>query len=74
MRLIPVSLEYSHQIVFAGRKTKKSQSHIWLADVDGKNLRKITHTDAYHLAPNWSSDGKSIVYTSYESGNLIFIK
>ncbi|MBI3754353.1 MAG: Tol-Pal system beta propeller repeat protein TolB [Deltaproteobacteria bacterium] len=41
---------------------------IFLADYDGYNLRQITKNRSINLSPQWSPDGKKILYTSYKEG------
>jgi len=47
---------------------KRDVKEIYVADYDGANQRRITINRALNITPNWSPDGRSIVYTSYRSG------
>jgi dipeptidyl aminopeptidase/acylaminoacyl peptidase len=40
----------------------KSYNHIWLMDADGANIRQFTFGDASDTSPDFSPDGKSIVF------------
>lgn len=42
----------------------QSRSNLWIADVDGKRVRELTHGDWRDLSPVWSPDGKKIAYLS----------
>lgn len=42
---------------------------LFVCDFDGRNPRRITTSGGITLFPAWSSDGKSIAYTSYKDGN-----
>lgn len=60
---------FSTKIVFVGKKTAKSQKAIYICDIDGGNIEKLTKKESIHLSPSWHPQGKSILFTSYERGN-----
>jgi TolB protein len=60
---------FTTKIVFIGRKRKGENKHVFICDFDGGNVRQITKGNTLHLSPSWAPDGKSIVYTSYKSGD-----
>jgi TolB protein len=47
---------------------KRDVKEVFIADYDGANQRRITINRTMNLFPNWSPDGRSIIYTSYRSG------
>ena len=42
----------------------KSNTDLYVMNIDGSNLRRMTSDDAADTGPRWSSDGKSILFTS----------
>ncbi len=67
------------QIAFASDRTGLAQ--IWLVNVDGSELRQITHAQRGACQPSWSPDGARLVYISpckenqeiYTNTNLFII-
>ncbi|MBY0494265.1 MAG: hypothetical protein K2Y23_08610 [Cyanobacteria bacterium] len=51
-----------------GTVEKREVKEVYVADYDGANPRRITINRALNVFPNWSPDGRSIVYTSYRTG------
>ena len=52
-------------------ETTMEDTHIWLVDADGKNRREVGSTlDNRQNEPGWSNDGKSILFTVQERGNV----
>src|ERR1051326_2379430 len=49
-------------------KEDKSNSHIWLASLDGKIDRQITFSQDSEGSPRWSPDGKFLAFTSGRPG------
>jgi TolB protein len=47
---------------------EKGQSHLYMVDIDGRNLRRLTMTPSIVVGPEWSPDGTQIAYLSYEDG------
>lgn len=47
----------------AGKEVVKE---VYTMDFDGENERRVTYSHTLSLAPDWSPDGKSLVYQSYE--------
>ena len=39
---------------------------LWRQEIDGTNIRQITDGPGYDYQPDWSPDGKSVVYVSYQ--------
>jgi TolB protein len=46
----------------------RSIKEIYIADYDGANQRRVTVTRALNTFPVWSSDGRSIAFTSWRRG------
>ncbi|MGI5865187.1 MAG: Tol-Pal system beta propeller repeat protein TolB, partial [Myxococcales bacterium] len=44
-------------------------SHLWIADADGENPRRLTDGFGINSSPSFSPDGKQIAYVSNRSGN-----
>jgi len=44
------------------------RSNLWLADVEGKRIRELTHGDWRDSSPVWSPDGKKIAFLSDRDG------
>ena len=49
-------------------KEDKSNSHIWMVNIDGTNDRQITFSNESESSPRWSPDGKYISFTSSRPG------
>jgi Tol biopolymer transport system component len=50
-------------------------SDIYISSADGKEKYQITNTDNWlEMNPDWSSDGKHIVFNTYEEGVIYRIK
>jgi TolB protein len=56
---------FSSRIAFVG--TGRSRD-LFVMDYDGRNLRQLTRNGAVNLSPEWSPDGKEILFTSYIQG------
>jgi TolB protein len=51
-----------------GTVEKRDVKEVYITDYDGANPRRITINRALNVFPNWSPDGRSIIYTSYRTG------
>ncbi len=48
---------------------EKGESHLYIVDIDGRNLKRLTNTPSIVIGPEWSPDGTQIAYLSYEDGS-----
>ena len=57
---------YLTKIAFVSDRDEPRVKEIYTMDFDGENQRRVTFSHTLSLAPDWSPDGKKIVYQSYE--------
>jgi len=55
------------KVVVASSKVGSQIKEIYIMDWDGANLQKVTTHNSIALSPNWSPDGKKILYTAFVS-------
>jgi TolB protein len=48
-----------------GTIEKRDVKHVYIADYDGANARRITVNRSLNLNPSWSSDARTLAYTTY---------
>ena len=56
----------STRIALIGNRSGKKE--LYLCDADGQGLLQVTRDNTISIGPNWSPDGRQIVYTSYLKG------
>ncbi len=56
---------FTSQIVVSTDRAGGKSKEIYVMDWDGANARRITQTKNISISPNWSPDGRTIVYTTY---------
>ncbi len=52
----------------SGPIDNRNVKEVYLADYDGANQRRVTVNRSLNVFPVWSTDGRSIIYTSYRRG------
>jgi TolB protein len=60
---------FSSHLLFVGKATKSSYKQVYISDFDGSNAQAITSSQAPHISPAFSHDGRFVTYTSFEDGN-----
>ena len=48
-----------------GTVEKRDSKEVYVADYDGANQQRVTTNGRLNISPNWSPDGRSIIYSSY---------
>ena len=54
------------KIAFVSDRDEPRVKEVYTMDFDGESQRRVTNSRTLSLAPDWSPDGKKIVYQSYE--------
>ncbi len=57
---------FSTKIAFVGEAPSRE---VFIMDFDGQGLAQVTRNGSINLSPDWSPDGRSIVFMSYLNGN-----
>ena len=48
--------------------SRSGAKELYLCDMDGKGITQLTQDKSIVVGPNWTPDGKSLIYTSYFRG------
>jgi TolB protein len=57
---------FTTKIAFLGDAPPKE---LYIMDFDGNNVRQVSRTNTINMSPEWSIDGKSLLFTSYINRN-----
>lgn len=53
---------------------RAGRPHIFVMNIDGSNVKRITFAGKYNASPSWSPDGKQIAFAGYDSDHFdIFV-
>lgn len=55
------------EVVFSADFDGPGLTRLWIAGLNGSNLRKISTTSTSDIEPAWSPDGRQIVYASFNN-------
>lgn len=58
---------FGTRIVFSSSRGRAGRKDVYVVDMDGSNLTRLTFDDKLALMPDWSPSGNSILYTSYRN-------
>ena len=58
---------FDTKIAFVSNQTGNKE--IYLMDYDGFNLYRLTSNKSINLTPNWSPDGRKLIYTSFKASS-----
>lgn len=58
---------FGTRIVFSSSRGRAGRKDVYVVDMDGSNLTRLTFDDKLALMPDWSPSGSSILYTSYRN-------
>ncbi|OGL46213.1 MAG: Tol-Pal system beta propeller repeat protein TolB [Candidatus Schekmanbacteria bacterium RBG_16_38_10] len=58
---------FDTKIAFVSNETGNKE--IYLMDYDGFNIYRLTSNKSINLAPNWSPDGKKLIYSSFKTNS-----
>lgn len=48
--------------------TRSGKKELYICDADGQGLTQVTRDNSISIGPNWTPDGRQILYTSYLKG------
>lgn len=58
---------FGTKIAFASERKKRGKQ-IFIMDMDGENVKRLTSDKSISIGPSWSTDGQKIAYASYLKG------
>ena len=63
-QISPDGTQIVYMVSQANPETNKTETQLWLSDVDGGNQRQITHSGKNNSVPRWSPEGTQIAFVS----------
>lgn len=56
---------FMSKIVFVGSEKFGQAPEVYMSNMDGSHLKKVTDNGKIHISPSWSPDGKKVTFTEY---------
>ncbi len=61
---------FCHSRIAFCAETGKGVRNIFVCDIDGRNVERITNYRTLNVEPNWSPDGKSVFFSKYNFSGI----
>lgn len=70
VQIAPDLSKLLYTVTYFSIPENKSNTELFVMNIDGSDKRQITHTSTREAAPKWMQDGKRIAFLSNESGDM----